>query len=86
MRRTAWTIALLGVLAWTPAYADPQKAEAWCNDAHMQQMDSSITAMTDAEKQKEAKSHLEMSREAMQKQDMPGCVEHMQETRKAMGL
>ena len=86
MRKTAWTIALLSALAWTPAYAQDDKAKDWCTDAHMQEMDSSISAMTDAAKQKEAKSHLDMSREAMQKGDMPGCVQHMKETHKAMGL
>ena len=85
MRKTAWTIALLSALAWTPAYAQDDKAKDWCTDAHMQAMDSSIAAMTDAEKQKEAKSHLDMSRDAMQKGDMPGCVEHMEATHKAMG-
>jgi hypothetical protein len=86
MRNTALTIALLSALAWAPAYAEDDKAKTWCTDAHMQEMDSSISAMTDADKQKEAKAHLDMSREAMQKQDMTGCVEHMKETHKAMGL
>jgi hypothetical protein len=76
----------LSALAWTPAYAEDDKAKTWCTDAHMQEMSSSIAAMTDADKQKEAQSHLDMSKDAMQKGDSAGCVQHMEETHKAMGL
>ena len=86
MRKAVWTIALVAALAWTPAYAEDDKAKEWCTDAHMQEMSSSIAAMTDADKQKEAQSHLDMSKDAMQKGDNAGCVQHMQETHKAMGL
>ena len=86
MRKAVWTIALVSALAWTPAYAEDDKAKTWCTDAHMQEMSSSIAAMTDADKQKEAQSHLDMSKDAMQKGDNAGCVQHMQETHKAMGL
>jgi hypothetical protein len=86
MRKAVWTIALVAALAWAPAYAEDDKAKTWCTDAHMQEMSSSIAAMTDADKQKEAQSHLDMSKDAMQKGDNAGCVQHMQETHKAMGL
>jgi hypothetical protein len=42
--------------------------------------------MTDAEKQKEAQSHLAMSKDAMQKGDMDGCVVHMEAAHAVMGL
>jgi len=78
--------ALIGFAALAPAYGQEDKAKAWCTDAHMQQMDESIAKMTDAEKQKEAQSHLAMSKEAMQGNDMDGCVEHMEAAHEAMGL
>lgn len=68
-----------------PAYAQ-DKAKDWCTDAHMKQMDGSIAKMTDAAKQKEAKSHLEESKTAMKAKDNAGCVKHMEAAHKAMGL
>jgi hypothetical protein len=85
MRRVP-LIAALATVALIPAYAEDDKAKTWCTDAHMQQMDDSIAKMTDAEKQKEAQSHLAMSKSAMQNGDMKGCVEHMEATHKAMGM
>jgi hypothetical protein len=70
----------------SPAFAQDDKAKDWCTDAHMQQMEDSIAKMTDADKQKEASGHLAMSKEAMQSKDMEGCVQHMEETHKAMGM
>ena len=78
--------ALVAITALVPAYGQEDKAKAWCNDAHMQQMDESIAKMTDAEKQKEAQSHLAMSKEAMQSNDMDGCVVHMEAAHAVMGL
>jgi hypothetical protein len=52
----------------------------------MHQMESSIGKMTDAAKKKEAKSHLTMSKAAMKAKDMDGCVKHMEQAHKAMGL
>jgi hypothetical protein len=86
MRRVSFIVALLTLLAWTPAYAEEDKAKDWCTNEHMQQMDESIAKMADAAKQKEAQSHLVMSKEAMQNNDMEGCVQHMEEAHKAMGL
>jgi hypothetical protein len=37
-------------------------------------------------KEKEAKSHLKMSEDAMKAKDTAGCVKHMEEAHKAMGL
>jgi len=86
MIRIPLIAALIGFAALAPAYGQEDKAKAWCTDAHMQQMDESIAKMTDAEKQKEAQSHLAMSKEAMQGNDMDGCVVHMEAAHKAMGL
>ncbi|HVX35964.1 MAG TPA: hypothetical protein VHC71_07070 [Hyphomicrobium sp.] len=68
-----------------PAFAQ-DKAKEWCTSAHMQQMQSTIGKMTDAAKKKEAKSHLTMSKAAMKAKDMDGCVKHMEQAHKAMGL
>ena len=52
----------------------------------MKQMDDMIAKMTDAAKKEEATSHLDMSKAAMKKGDTAGCMKHMQEAHKAMGL
>jgi hypothetical protein len=74
--------ALLAVAALSPAYA----AQDLCNDAHMKQMDDMIAKMTDATKKKEATAALDMSKAAMKKGDKAGCMKHMDEAHKAMGL
>ena len=74
--------ASLAVMALSPAFA----AKDLCNDAHMKQMDDMIAEMSDAEKQKEATTHLDQSRAAMKAGDMDGCMEHMNEAHEAMGL
>jgi hypothetical protein len=74
--------AFLAVVALSPAYA----AQDLCNDAHMKQMDEMIAKMTDATKKKEATTALDMSKAAMKKGDMAGCMKHMDEAHKAMGL
>ena len=65
-------------------------ASAWsqdlCTDAHMKQMDDMIAKMTDAAKQKEATAALDQSKAAMKKGDTAGCMQHMDEAHKAMGL
>lgn len=80
--------AFLAVAVCIPASAQnaADKEKEWCTDAHMKQMDDDIAKMTDATKQKEAKSHLTMSKDAMKAKDMAGCVKHMEEAHKAMGL
>jgi hypothetical protein len=52
----------------------------------MAAMDAQISEMSDAGKKKEAMMHLDMSKAAMKKKDMDGCVKHMEEAHKAMGL
>ena len=42
--------------------------------------------MTDAKMQKSAKMHLSQSEAAMKKKDMAGCIKHMEEAHKAMGM
>ena len=67
----------------SPAFAASQD---FCNDAHMKQMDEMIAKMTDAAKQKEAITHLDMSKAEMKKGDMAACMKHMNEAHKAMGM
>jgi hypothetical protein len=49
-------------------------------------MDQMIAGMTDAAKKKEAMMHLEMSKAEMKKGNEAGCMAHMEEAHKAMGL
>lgn len=86
MLRIALASAVIGLAALSPAYGQDDKAKAWCNDAHMQQMEDSIAKMADADAQKEAESRLALSKEAMENGDMDGCVEHMAATHEAMGM
>ena len=72
----------LAILALSPAFA----AQDLCNEAHMKQMDGMIAKMTDATKKKEAATALDMSKAAMKKGDTAGCMKHMDEAHKAMGL
>ena len=72
--------AFLAIAALSPAYA-----QDLCNDAHMKQMDDMIAKMTDATKQKEATTALDMSKAAM-KGDKAECMKHMNDAHKAMGL
>jgi len=45
-----------------------------------------IAKMTDAAKKKEATTALDMSKEVMKKGDTAGCMKHMEEAHKAMGV
>jgi hypothetical protein len=74
--------ALLAVIALSPAYA----ASDECTDAHMAQMDKMIGEMTDAAAKKSAAMHLDMSKAEMKKGNEAGCMEHMAEAHKAMGM
>jgi hypothetical protein len=64
----------------------PAYAADLCTDAHMKQMDKLIAEMTDPTKQKEATAALDQSKAAMEKGDKAGCMQHMTEAHKAMGL
>jgi hypothetical protein len=74
--------AFLIVMALSPAYA----ASDECTEAHMKQMDQMISEMTDAAAKKAATTHLDMSKAEMKKGNEAGCMEHMAEAHKAMGL
>ena len=76
-------LAILAALA-IPAAA--QEHKDWCTDAHMEQMDAKIAKMTDTKMQDSAKMHLDMSKAEMKKNNMEGCVKHMEEAHKAMGM
>ncbi len=80
--------AFVAAMAFAPVYAQDNatKASEWCTNAHMKQMDDDIAKMTDPKKQKEAKAHLTASKNAMKAKDSAGCVKHMEEAHKAMGL
>jgi hypothetical protein len=82
MFKTSVFAAFLTILALSPAYA----AQDLCNDAHMKQMDDMIAKMTDTTKKKEATTALDVSKAAMKKGDTAGCMKHMEEAHKAMGL
>jgi hypothetical protein len=82
MLKTSLMAAFMVVLAIGPAYA----AQDLCNDAHMKLMDDTIAKMTDAAKMKEATTALDMSKAAMKKGDTAGCMQHMEEAHKAMGM
>jgi hypothetical protein len=77
MFKTSVLAAFLAIAALSPAYA-----QDLCTDAHMKQ----IAKMTDAAKQKEATTALDMSKAAMKKGDKAGCMKHMDEAHKAMGM
>lgn len=84
MFRAPVVAMFVALMALVPAYG--QDKEAWCTDAHMKLMDADVAKMTDAAKQKAAKMHLDESKAAMKKSDTAGCIKHMEEAHKAMGL
>ena len=73
--------AFVAVMSLSPAYAAGE-----CTDAHMAQMEKMIGEMTDAAAKKSATTHLDMSKAEMKKGNEAGCMEHMAETHKAMGM
>ena len=73
--------AFVAVMNLSPAYAAGE-----CTEAHMKQMDGMIAKMTDAAKKKEATMHLDMSKAEMKKGDEAGCMKHMNQAHKAMGM
>jgi hypothetical protein len=79
MRKISFAVAIVATAVACPAYAA-------CTDAHMKQMDKMIAEMTDPTKQKEATAALDQSKAAMEKGDKAGCMKHMAEPHKAMGL
>jgi hypothetical protein len=74
--------ALLAAFALSPAYA----ASDECTEAHMKQMDQMIAEMTDPAAKKAATMHLDMSKAEMKKGNEAGCMKHMEDAHKAMGL
>jgi hypothetical protein len=88
MHKAPLAAAFVVLMALAPAYGQEKKdmGKEWCTAAHMKQMDADIAKMSDAAKKKEAKSHLKMSKDAMKAKDTAGCVKHMEEAHKAMGM
>jgi hypothetical protein len=81
MHKISFAVAIVATAAACPAYAADL-----CTDAHMKQMDKLMAEMTDPTKQKEATAALDQSKAAMEKGDKAGCMQHMTEAHKAMGL
>ena len=81
MFKTLPAVAFVAVMSLSPAYAAGE-----CTEAHMKQMDGMIAKMTDAAKKKEATMHLDMSKGEMKKGNEAGCMKHMNEAHKAMGM
>ena len=82
--KVLFAAVFVALMALMPAYA--QDKEAWCTNDHMKQMDAQVAKMPDAKMQKSAKMHLSQSKAAMKKKDMAGCIKHMEEAHKAMGM
>jgi hypothetical protein len=81
MFKTLPVALFVTAMSLSPAYAAGE-----CTEAHMKQMDGMIAKMTDAAKKKEATMHLDMSKAEMKKGNEAGCMKHMNEAHKAMGL
>jgi hypothetical protein len=81
--RVLFAAGFVALMALMPAYGQDK---AWCTTDHMKQMDAQVAKMTDAKMQKSAKMHLSQSEAAMKKKDMAGCIKHMEEAHKAMGM
>jgi hypothetical protein len=84
MHKVPLLVAFVAVMTFGPAYGQGNKD--WCTDAHMAQMDAQVAKMTDATKKKAAQEHLQASKDAMKKGDTAGCIKHMEEAHKSMGI
>ena len=88
MLKTIAISAAMAVALAGPAYAQEKtaadKAKEFCTDAHMKEMDTKVSAITDADKKKSVTMHLDMSKAAFKKGDNDGCVKHMEAAHKAM--
>jgi hypothetical protein len=73
--------AFVAVMSLSPAYAAGE-----CTEAHMAKMDKMIAEMKDEAAKKKATMHLDASKAEMKKGNEAGCMEHMQEAHKAMGM
>ena len=82
--KVLFAACFVALMALMPAYG--QDKEAWCTTDHMKQMDAEVAKMTDGKMQKSAKMHLSQSEAAMKKKDIAGCIKHMEEAHKAMGM
>ena len=82
MLKASLIAGLAAVVLALPAYA----ASEQCTDGHMQQMRKMIAEMPDEAQKKAATTHLDMSEAEMKKGNEAGCMQHMAEAHKAMGL
>jgi hypothetical protein len=83
MSKTIAISAAVAMMVLAPAYGAAPKE---CTDAHMKQMDAMIAKMTDAAKQKEATTSLDLSKAEIKKGNMEGCMKYMKQAHTAMGL
>ena len=85
MRKEPLLAAIIAAAISMPALAAEKNAD-WCTDAHMKVMDEKIAGMADAGKKKSAQTHLDASKTAMKAGDTKGCIDHMKQAHKAMGM
>lgn len=87
MLKACSIVAAVALMAFGPAYAQEtaDKAQEWCTDAHMAEMDGHVSKITDPAQKKSVMKHLDLSKASFKKNDMSGCVMHMAEAHKAMG-
>jgi hypothetical protein len=52
----------------------------------MKMMSTQIAKVKDASKKQEARTHLKLSENELKKGNMKGCVEHMAEAHKVLGI
>jgi hypothetical protein len=62
------------------------RQEYFPNVDFCKQMDGMIAKMTDAAKKKEATMRLDMSKAEIKQGNEAGCMKHMEEAHKALGL
>ena len=84
MFKASLVAAFVAVTALAPAYGQDKKA--WCTDAHMTQMDTTIAKMTDAGKKAAATKELDLSKAEMKKNNIDACIKHMEAAHIVMGL
>lgn len=81
MSRIFFAPAFIALLALTPAQAQDKMD---CSQAEMTKMETKMKTMSDGESKKMAMKEMQMAESMMKKNDMKGCMTHMQGAMKAM--
>jgi hypothetical protein len=84
LKQSMFAAAIAAAVTLAPVGAQADKS--WCTDDHMAKMDAKVAEMTDAAAKKSAQAHLDESKAAMKAGDTDGCIKHMEEAHKAMGM